>query len=237
MTCTAGDIFEFRPAARANTKETLQKAEACARVFGIMDYDAIALGEKDLAFGRDVLYDLAETHGLRFVCANAVDRKSRELLFDPYIVREIDGLKVAFIGIVSPERHIIAQVESELLDKNIEIRDPTEYVNKILPQARAESDVVVLLSHTGIETSEFLAQDLDVDVVCVGHYPAILNQPKKIGDTIMVMAGAKSDRFGTLDLTIGPDGDVTEFQGDAIRLMSKGPEITEISAIFRAIEE
>ncbi len=237
LTCTAGDIFEYRSANRVDIHETRRKAEGVARVLGMMDYDAIAPGEKDLAFGREFLNEMVEEHGLRLVCTNAVDRKSGELIFDPWLVREVDGVRVGFLGVVSPERHIVAQVESELHAKSIEIRDPTESINAVLEEVRAASDIVVLLSHTGIESAEFLAEDLGVDVVIVGHYPAILNAPKPIGDTILGMAGAKSDRFGTLDLTLDADGKVVAHHGDAIRLLLKGPDVAEITAIAKEAEQ
>jgi hypothetical protein len=45
------------------------------------------------------------------------------------------------------------------------------------------------------------------------------------------MAGSKSDRFGTLDLTLKADGTVEKFEGDAIRLLKTGPEVPEIAAL------
>ena len=72
-------------------------------------------------------------------------------------------------------------IETDLLDKKIRIEDPTEHILQFWDEAKAESDLTVLLSHTGIETSEFLAEDLAFDVVVVGHYPAVSASPKEIG--------------------------------------------------------
>ncbi len=238
FTCSAGDVFEWASATRTPRDETVVQADYMGQALELLEYDAIALGEKDLAYGRAYLQQAANDHGLNFVCANAVDKTSKELIFPPYVVVEREGVRVAFIGVVSPERHITAQVESALLDHKIEIKDPTEMTLKVLDDVRAKSDLVVLLSHTGIETSEFLAEDLPVDVVIVGHYPAIQNDPKDIGGTVFAMAGSKSDRFGTLDLTLSEDlSEVTEFQGDAIRLLSKGPEIAPIAALAAEWEQ
>ena len=228
-------MFEFRPSSRASEKDTRRKAEYMARVLGMMDYDAIALGEKDLAFGENFLREQAKLHSLPFVCANAVGPKDTPL-FDPYRIVEKDGVKVAFLGVVSPERHIVAQVETELVNRKIRILDPTTVAKEHIPTLREEADVIVLLSHVGIETSEFLAEDLDVDVVVVGHYPAVANQPRKIGNSILAMAGAKSDRFGTLELTLGAEGGIDEFSGDAIRLLRKGPMVDEIQMLSDEID-
>jgi len=236
FTCTAGDIFEFREGAQVPFTDTQAKADAMTKVLGIMKYDAVALGEKDLAFGREFLEDLSSKYGVPFVCANAVDIRTGKPIFPPYLIVDRGGVKVAFIGVVSPERHIVAQVEADLLDKNIRIEDPSEALHKLLDDVHAKSDLVVLLSHTGIETSEFLAEDMDLDVVVVGHYPAISETPQKIGNAIVAQAGAKSDRFGTLDLALGEGGGVASFSGDAVRLLNKGPQVDEIQAIFDELD-
>jgi hypothetical protein len=233
FTCTAGDVTEF-PTTHG-VQQDMEKREQAAytlRALGLLKYDAVGLGEQDLAYGVEYLKDAAEKNHLRFVCTNAVDDRTGEPLFDPWIVAEKAGMKVAFLAVVSPARNVIAQVESELLDKKVRLLDPTETVRKYLPELRTKADLVVLLAHTGIETAQFLADDLGVDVVVVGHYPAILPEPEKHGKTLLVMAGSKSDRFGTLDLTLGPDGSITSAKGDTIALTIQGPSVAEIQALF-----
>jgi hypothetical protein len=234
---TAGDIFEYTPRDQATRAETEMKNDYMAQAFGLMSYDAIGIGEKDLAQGVDFVKQLAAKYELPLVCSNAIRSDTKELIFDPYIIGEKDGVRVAFLAVVSPERHIVAQVESELLDKKIEFLDPTTQIQKFLPEVRQKADVVVLLSHCGIETSKFLATDLDLDVVMVGHYPAVLNSPEEHGGTIFAMAGSKSDRFGTLEITLSADNkDIVASQGDAILALKSGPEVPEIFALFEAMD-
>lgn len=213
------------------------KARAMFEAFGYLNYDAVALGEMDLAFGVPFLREMQEKHSVPFICANAYEAGSDTRLFEPYRVVEKNGLRVAFLGIVTPERHVIAAVEADLLGAKVDLRDPTEEIARLLPEVRKASDVVVLLSHAGIETSEFLAKDVKVDVVIVGHYPAIENDPRKIGDVVICMAGTKSDRFGTLDATLRPGGGIDTFEGDAVRLMKTGPEVPEITALFEETDK
>lgn len=212
--------------------ESRLNADYVSRGFGLLKYDAIGLGEKDLSYGADYLQARAGELDLPFVCTNAVDSSTKELLFDPMIVRETDGVKVAFLAVVSPERHIIGQVESDLLEHGIELRDPTEALQEYLPRAREQADVVVLLSHCGIETSKYLAEDLPVDVVIVGHYPAVSNSPEEISGTILAMAGAQTDRYGTLDLKLKPDGSgIESFSGTAVVVKKTGAMDGELAAL------
>jgi hypothetical protein len=237
FTCTAGDILEFNtnPGALAEQEAKLN-AEYQIQGFGLLHYDAIGLGEKDLAFGREYLRAAQQEHGLNFVSTNAVDDASGELLFAPYRVVEKGGKKVGFLAVVSPERHVVAPVEEALAADGIRLLDPSESVRQYLPELSSKTDVVVLLAHTGIETAEFLAEDLDVDAVIVGHYPAILDDPKRRGDVVVAMAGSKSDRFGTLELTFDAAGKLMDAKGDAVRLLSQGPMDGEIHALFEDLD-
>lgn len=224
-----------RSAAGQPRKEQQLNADYLCKAFEKLDYDAIGLGEMDFAFGAGYLRAKQKEHGLPFVTTNAVDARSGETVFPPYVVRERDGLRIGFLSVISPERHIVAQVESALLDSDVRLDDPTESVRKWLPEVRAKSDLVVLLSHAGIETSKFLAEDLEVDVVVVGHYPSIQNDPERIGHAVIAMAGVQADRYGTLDLTLAPDGSgITAFEGDAIRLLKDGPVNGDIAALEAA---
>jgi 2',3'-cyclic-nucleotide 2'-phosphodiesterase (5'-nucleotidase family) len=237
--CTAGDILDYAPATMREPKIAALKSNGIFEVLGYMKYDAIALGETDFAAGPAFLREMKQKHSLPLICANAYDKAKGERFFDPYVISEKDGVRVAFIGIISPERHITSQVDSELIANKVDFRDPSEELAKILPEVKQKSDVVILLSHTGIETAEFLAKDLKgVDALIVGHFPAIENDPRKIGDTIFAMAGSKSDRFGTLELTLKADGSGVEaFEGDAIRLLKTGPEVPEIAAIAEQVDK
>jgi hypothetical protein len=207
------------------------------RAFGKLGYDAIGVGEKDLSLGVGYLRTKGQEYGLPLLSTNAVDRTTGEPLFPPTLVKEKGGIRVGFLSVISPERHIVAQVESDLLAANVELLDPATAVRKYLPELRQKADVVVLLSHCGIETSRFLAEDLDVDVVIVGHFPAIQEDPEKIGNTIFAQAGSMSDRFGTLGMTLGKDGKIAEFEGDAIRVLQKGPTNGELAALETAWDE
>jgi len=220
-----------RSASGQPAKEQQLNADWLCKTFEELDYDAVGLGEMDFAFGVAYLRAKQKEHGIRFVTTNAVDSKSGETIFPPYVVAERGGVRVGFLSVISPERHIVAQVESKLLGEDVRLEDPTEAALRWLPEVREKSDVVVLLSHSGIETSKFLAEDLEVDVVVVGHYPSIQNDPEKIGNAVIAMAGVKADRYGTLDLTLAEDGSIASFDGDAIRLLKDGPVNGEIASL------
>jgi hypothetical protein len=197
----------------------------------MLDYDAIGLGEKDLWFGVDFLKSMAEKHDLPFLCSNAIDARTGETIFPPWIVAEREGVRVGFLAVVSPERHIIARVQTDLEGRKIRLDDPTETVERYLPELRERADVVVLLAHSGIETSRFLAEDTDVDAVIVGHYPAVESDASEIEGTIVAMAGGQSDRFGTLEMQLKDGGGVADFSGDAIRLLKTGPMNGALAAL------
>ncbi len=84
-----------------------------------------------------------------FVAANIIDKSTGELVewADPYVIQEIDGVNVAFIGLSTPET---AYKANPLYVDDLEFADPVEVAEKYVPIVKEQgADVVVLLTHIG----------------------------------------------------------------------------------------
>ena len=74
------------------------------RTIELMDaaqYTAAAIGTRDAGLGIERLQELAGRANFPLLCANWL-RADGELLFDPYAIVEIAGIRVGIIGLVSP---------------------------------------------------------------------------------------------------------------------------------------
>jgi 2',3'-cyclic-nucleotide 2'-phosphodiesterase (5'-nucleotidase family) len=232
--CSVGDVFDYKPG-KADPHLRELKAAAVAHALGVTGYDVIGLGEMDLAHGAAFLQRMATTYGLTFVCANAFDVVGRRL-FEPYVILEKDGTRVAFLGVVSPS--VVGVADSKLLEHKISLRDPVTEIEKVLPDARAAADLVVLLAHSGHMDSEALLRVLDVDIVLVGHNPAIESRPRPLGHKVFATAGGKVDRFGTLDVLVKADGrGVEAVAGHAERLVKTDAVDPAVEEIVREATE
>ena len=76
-------------------------ARAVAEVYLLLGFDALAVGGGDLSAGLELLRETAD-QGLPWISANLYDSNDKPV-FAPFIVKEIDNLSVAIVGITGPE--------------------------------------------------------------------------------------------------------------------------------------
>lgn len=95
----AGDHFYRTPLVsprdEAQAKET---AHFLARSMQAMNVAAMAVGERDLAFGLQNLRALEKESGAKFLSANLIFAASSTLAFAPYAIVERDGAKIGIVG-------------------------------------------------------------------------------------------------------------------------------------------
>jgi hypothetical protein len=121
-------------------------------------FDAVAVGERDLAYGIRTLKSQAEA-GLPIVCANHYENGAR--VFPSIVIKRIRGAKV---GVVA----LLGEKPREL--EGVELRDPASEGREAIERARKECDCVVLLAHMGREKLLEILPSLEgADVVIRGH--------------------------------------------------------------------
>ena len=175
----------------------------------------------------------------------------------PYVIRNVQGLRVAIIGIAN-----LSTMNSAFDTGNrlgITPLDPVQtaqfYIEFLSPQV----DVVVLLTHLGLQDDERLLEQIaGVDVMLGGHHHVVLNPPKMVEDpsgrsVIMAHSGAFAKYVGRLDVVVRqcrripecvaryaalgrdpPDNDweVVSHQYRVIPVDSTAPEDPEVSDII-----
>ncbi len=68
-----------------------------------LGYDAMTIGNHEPDFTAARLRELAAEARFPILAANVRDRKTGELFTKPYLIREIDGVKVGILGLAYPE--------------------------------------------------------------------------------------------------------------------------------------
>ncbi len=123
-------------------------------MFAAMDLVTSAVGNHEFDFGRDKLEIWEEDGQFPFVAANIIDKSTGELVdwVDPYIMKEVDGVNIAFIGLSTPET---AYKANPLYVDDLEFTSPVEAAEMYVPIVKEEgADVVVLLTHIGTSQAE-----------------------------------------------------------------------------------
>ncbi|PSW03675.1 bifunctional UDP-sugar hydrolase/5'-nucleotidase [Photobacterium lipolyticum] len=111
-------------------------------------YDAMAVGNHEFDNPRQVLdmqRDLAE---FPMLAANIYLKDKNERLFDAYKIFDINGLKVAVIGLTTEDTAKIGNVE---YTADIDFRDPKEEAKKVIAELEASEkpDIILATTHMG----------------------------------------------------------------------------------------
>ncbi|MGG5462570.1 multifunctional 2',3'-cyclic-nucleotide 2'-phosphodiesterase/3'-nucleotidase/5'-nucleotidase [Clostridium sp. B9] len=138
-------------------------------------YDVFSLGNHEFNFGMNNLHNVVgqANENLHVLCGNLY--KDGKRVFNPYTIKNVDGLKVAIIGVVTPH---IMQWDSENL-KGYNATNPTEEVKKIIGEIKnaGGADVYIVSSHAslngeygdGDSASAIAEGNPEVSVVIAGH--------------------------------------------------------------------
>lgn len=126
----------------------------------LLQYDAMTLGSLDLTLlSVDELRARIDEAHFPVVSANVFVGDLDKLLVEPYALLEMQGHRIAILGLTDS-----AQVEG------FRIAEPLETVRQWLPELREGADIVILLSHAGIETDKAIAQEVGgIDVIVSGR--------------------------------------------------------------------
>jgi 5'-nucleotidase / UDP-sugar diphosphatase len=178
----------------------------------VMNYlapDVVTLGNHELDYGLPHLLFLEKMANFPIVNANLYVKKYRKRLMQPYVVLNVDGFKIMFIGVIT-EAVLMSLRGDSLIGTFIDLEDAAAEVGKICNAYKgADIDLTVLLTHIGFESDKELAGMLDpawgVDAIIGGHSHTILEQPAVVNGVVIAQAGTGTDQIGRFDLVV--DGD------------------------------
>ena len=119
----------------------------------------------------------------------------------PYTIAEVEGIKMAFIGVRTPRKRF-SMVDPSLV-KDLEIGNPLDAVKKSVEEVRAKGvKNVIVLSHLGLEPNEahpniisdkLIAKEIPgIDLIIGGHTHTPTPEEVVVNGTRIVQAGIDS---------------------------------------------
>ncbi len=126
-------------------------------------------------------------------------------VFEPYAMREVNGVPVAIIGQAFPYTPI-ANPRHFVPDWTFGIQERT--LQQRIDEARQKgARAVVLLSHNGSHVDLKLAGRVrGLDAILGGHTHDGMPRPVRVGKTLVTNAGSNGKFVGVLDLEVGSAG-------------------------------
>jgi 2',3'-cyclic-nucleotide 2'-phosphodiesterase/3'-nucleotidase len=195
-------LFRKPPTSQQRRKEALLKVDVLLRAYGEMGYSAVNIGEKDLTLGLGFLDEIAKEKELPLVSANLIDRKTKKAVFKPFITREIAGIKVGVIGLMS------RWVNEVLKEKEpyLEVLDPLDAAKPYVEELRKSCDLVIVLSQLGERGDRELALKIPGIDIIVGGSRGERIRYSKIRETLMYRLEPRGGYLGKLDLSLARRG-------------------------------
>ena len=202
---------------------TMTTGESNIQLMNAVGYDIATIGNHEFDYGMDRFLELTQEASFPYVSANFTH--DGELVFDPYVIKEFDGVKVAFVGITTPKT-ITSSTPAYFQDEEGNFvygfmqDDSGEAlyagVQSAVDAARAEGAAyVVAMAHLGIEagcapwmSTDVIANTTGIDAMLDGHSHSLLEQEvvkNKDGEDVLLAAcGTKLQAIGYL--RIATDG-------------------------------
>ena len=196
------DCGDFLPPV-ADEKRSQQVVDAYAR----MGYDAVAIGEAEFVNGLGYLRKLAASKKFPLISSNVKICKNdvcSDMVRSSVIV-EAGKFKVGIFSYMHPDT-VGFTPEERFKDGPwyIKFVDQAPMIKGFLESYRKECDVLVVLSHAGIDEDRKLAvENPGIDVIVGGHSQTFMGEPVREGKTLIVHAGADGQFVGKLVLKMG----------------------------------
>lgn len=199
----AGDMFQGLPFAN------IEKGHSIVEIVNQVGYDAMTIGNHEFDFGADNLMSIMNKLNYPVIAANVL--KGEEQAVQPYIVKEFDDVKVGVFGMATPETAFKTHPDNVVGYTFADIIETADATVKTLKETE-KVDVVVMLSHLGLEegdyTSDLVAKGVEgIDVIVDGHSHTTLPEGRMEGETLIVSTGTALKDIGQVELVV-EDGKV-----------------------------
>ena len=162
---------------------TTKGADAVA-MMNAAGYDVVTIGNHEFDYGYEQLMDNMSKAEFKVVCADVFDADGTTIFDANYTYTTKSGVKVGFFGLLTPEAQTKA---NPALIKGLTFAiDDLWAVSQKQIDALADADVVICLSHLGVdnETKPYTSYDLwnntkGIDMIIDGHSHTVMTKGDK----------------------------------------------------------
>lgn len=231
----AGDTFHGLPWAN------LDRGAAVVQLMNAAGYDAMTTGNHDYNYGYQRLVELAGMTKFPVLLANVY--KDGVRLFTPYIIKNVDGVRVAIFGLATQET--LYKSDPKGL-QGLVFENPVAEARRLIQnELDGKYDVLICLSHIGIDASSDpiatnIAESLpEIDVIIDGHSHSSLDQEKALNKTnvLVVSADSYGQTLGKIDLVVGKDRKIIKKEPVSLNLTNNAAELVSDPTVKKVADD
>ncbi len=188
----------MNPIQENELKGMAEKAHLIVESLNLMGYDAIGIGDDDLALGKELLLEISKKANFPFLSSNLLDEASEKVLFQSSLIKEINGLRIGIFSLLSPN---FFTGPSDSRKKGLTIRQPIEVAQAMVKELKSQTDLIILLSHLSYAKDIEMAQTVQgINIIVGGHSGINLIYPPVMKDTIILQTASRGMFGARLDL-------------------------------------
>ena len=212
------------------------------RALNALNYDVWVTGNHEYNYGMDVVKKTIADMSAKVLTGNVYDENG-EAIADGCDIFDVDGVRVAVIGMVTPN---ITRWDAVNLAE-CKVTDPLEETRKIISALQGRYDVLVGVFHMGINNEYGLANSGVADIlnacpefdVMVSSHEHRLIPSDDINGVLVVQNKSQAQTMAVIDLALEKDGDGWKVTGRtaesvAIADFEPDPAITELLSAYDA---
>lgn len=212
-----GDTIQGTPLAYYFNRKDNQPVSPMMAAMNTLGYAALSIGNHEYNFGLDVLRKAQREANFPWLSANTYAPGGAEPAFQPYVIKEVSGVRIGILGLTTPA---IPNWENPENYAGLEFRPLVSEARQWVTRLREKEkvDAVVVAMHSGVEEDlvtgrmapgDFpgenaalaIAREVSgIDLIFLGHthreVPALV-----VNGVLITQAGRWGDNLARADLT------------------------------------
>jgi len=191
----AGNLFFSKePLNKIEKNEFLLKSQYLLKAYNKIGLDVLNIGEKDLIFGIDTITELEKKSSFDFISANILNKNRKIPVFEPYVIKEINGKKIGIIGLCR---------QFSFLPPEISIEDPFKTAEKWVGLITDKCDYIILLSALGLKNDKKLANQIKgISLIISAKSENSIEEPVLVKKTWLTQTYKRGQYLGKLKVTL-----------------------------------
>ena len=199
----------------------MDKGATMIQIMNETGYELATIGNHEFDYGISRIFELIKKAEFPYISCTFYKTEDGKLVLEPYKIIEKGGVRVAFIGISTPES-ITKSTPTFFMDRNDNLlynfysgEDGSELykaVQKTIDEVKPQADYVIALGHLGVEISsvpytsrELIQHTHGLDAFIDGHSHTLIEheyvQDSKGKDVLLTQTGAYFKGVGIMNIT------------------------------------
>ncbi|WP_191557613.1 bifunctional metallophosphatase/5'-nucleotidase [Metabacillus idriensis] len=192
--------------------------KANVELLNALNYDAVTIGNNEGITLPHAALDTLYTHA-RFpvILSNLyTELGERPSWVKPYEIMTLsDGTKAVLLGV-----SVFYEKFYHLL--GWKIKDPFQSLKETIEMVKGEADIIILLSHLGINDDEIVAKEFpEIDVILGAHTHHIFENGKLLHGALLTGAGKNCGLVGHISLTVDKSRNLIAKEAEVINILSE----------------